>query len=133
MNLTPAFRKVGNLIARDNRRAMATRGASIGSPWKPLAESTHRDKARHGWSRSPLVRTGDMRRSFIGRPMNIEVYSPRSARYGTALRTAVWQQFGTRRHGRRHIPPRTIMKVTRHQLADFRKMVAEYVVKGKER
>lgn len=131
-DIAPVLRKIGTKVALANRRAFATRGASNGEPWKPLAASTILSKSRHGYSRAPLVRTGALRQSFVGRPMGIEHYSGKSAQWGSPLQTAAWQQKGTFHNGKRHIPPRKIMKITRSQRKEYVHMIAEYVVKGKK-
>jgi phage gpG-like protein len=57
--------------------------------------------------------------------MDIEVYRKQSATYGSSLDKAVWQQKGTKRNGRPHIPPRPILEVGPQQ----RKEVADIIRK----
>lgn len=104
--------KVGGYLSRQIRRQFSTRGKHFGTPWKPLAASTRKQKRKLGFPRIPLVRTGDLRGSFIGRPMRIEIKEKTHAIFGSDLNTAVWQQYGTKRNGKRHIPPRVILKIT---------------------
>jgi hypothetical protein len=128
-DLTPLWRQMGSKIARDNRRAFATRGASVGAPWKPLAASTIRQKLRSG-NRSPLRSSGALYASLTGRPMNIEIYEKKAAHYGSSLPTFRWQQWGTFRNGKRHIPPRKIQDLSPATRAEFRRMAVKYVVTG---
>jgi len=122
--------RVGNVVARMNAKAFATKGASTGKPWAPLAASTVAEKMKHGWPSSPLVRTGKMKASFTGRPMGIERYYGKQAVYGADGQIPIWQQKGTRRHGRRHIPPRLIQKLDPQARAEIKKIIVGWVVKG---
>ena len=77
-----------------------------------------------------MRRTDALFRSFTGRPMGIEIITPEEAHFGSPLQTAVWQQNGTFRHGKRHIPPRPIQKLnpaTRQEIID---MVLKHVMRG---
>jgi phage gpG-like protein len=68
-----------------------------------------------------------MKETLVGRPMQIEEYGRKSARFGTRDQKAVWQHFGTEYHGRPHIPARPIIVLTdddRHEIANI---VARYV------
>jgi hypothetical protein len=130
-NVAIIWPRVGNLIARSNREQFATRGAFYGTPWKPLSPRTIADKLKHGYGRQMLVRSGALKLEFTGRPMALEVYSSRSARFGSRSKLSVWQQRGTHHNGRRHIPPRTIQKINREMANKIRQMTVAYVVKGK--
>lgn len=109
----PALRQVGSFIAASNRRQFATHGAYYGKPWKPLQPDYLQWKIRNGYSRRTLVMTGDMRVSFVSRPMSIEKYYGDSATFGSDHWLAKFHQYGTYRNGRRAIPPRPIMKKTK--------------------
>ena len=122
---------IGAMFSRNISRNFTTRGAFLGSPWKPLAPSTIAEKVRQGLPTTPLVRTRKMRESFVGRPMSVERYTRKTLIYGSNLERSVWQQYGTHRNGRRHIPPRIIFKVRREDRAAIAKKVADYVMKGK--
>lgn len=118
--------KVGNVVARGVRRTFSTRGRSINDPWKPLAASTRKQRLALGFgNRSPLVRSGELKNSFTNRPMSVERYYKDHAVYGSNLKLAVWQQYGTYVHGKPRIPPRTLLKLS----ADDRKKIAGYVLK----
>jgi phage gpG-like protein len=131
-DVTPAWPKVGAYLSRQVRRQFATRGKHMGTPWKPLAASTRKQKRRLGYGRIPLVRSGDLRSSFIGRPMDVETYGKSSATFGSSLNKAVWQQLGTRMHGKQHIPPRPMLEVTPLIRKEATAILRKYIVgKGK--
>ena len=132
-NLIPIWPRVGNMLARNSRRQFSTRGAFLGKPWKPLKAKTMEEKARHGFGRQPLVRSGGLKASFTGRPMGIEHYTPKSAKFGSDLNVAGWQQGGTFRNGKRAIPPRVILHMRREDYKELRRMIVDYVAKGKRR
>lgn len=129
-DMTSVWRQAGSRIARDNRRQFATKGSFQGTPWKPLAKSTLRQKLRHGYKRQMLRRTDEMFRSFTGRPMGIELYGPREAHFGSGLQKAVWQQNGTHMHGKQHIPPRLIQKLNGATKHDIIVLVVKKVMRG---
>jgi phage gpG-like protein len=104
--------KIGNIIARHVRRQFATKGAHFGTPWRPLAASTRKQKRQLGLPAAPLVRSGKLKHGVTRAPMDVEIYTHTSGIFGTASRKAKWQHFGTFRKGKRHIPPRTILKKT---------------------
>lgn len=132
-NLIPVWPHVGNYIARAEREVFATRGLRLGKAWKPLAPRTLAEKARAGWPRAPLVRTGRLKFSLSGRPMAIEIYRPKTATFGTDLDVAVWQDKGTHRHGRRHIPPRKLIGLTEEDRREIVRIVRKHVMKGRRR
>jgi phage gpG-like protein len=118
--------KVGNVVARSVRRVFGTRGRSINEPWKPLAVSTRKQRLALGYgNRNPLVRSGELKSSFTSRPMSVERYKKDSATFGSNLELAVWQQYGTIVHGKRRIPPRTLLKL----VASDREKIKNYVIK----
>jgi phage gpG-like protein len=130
VNLATVWRRAGSRIARDNRRQFATKGAFQGTPWKPLAASTLRQKLRSGAKRQMLRRSDALFKSFTGRPMGIEDIRGHEAHFGSPLMTAIWQQNGTYMNGKRHIPPRPIQKLhpdTRKEIVD---MVRKHVLRG---
>lgn len=127
-DVTPAWPKVGAYLSRQVRRQFATRGKHMGTPWKPLAKSTMKQKRRLGLPRVPLVRSGAMKASFIGRPMDIEKYEKTKATFGSSLKTALWQQEGTERHGKRHIPPRPVLKMTPEIKQGARDIIKKHII-----
>jgi phage gpG-like protein len=126
-DLTPLWPKVGAYLSRMTRTQFATRGRRSGKPWKPLAPSTRREKERMGWPRSPLVRTGQLRQAYVGRPMEIEVYRKSTARFGSDLDKARWQHYGTYRNGKRHIPPRKIVVFTAGDIDHIADLIRKFL------
>lgn len=129
-DVSTVWRRAGSRIARDNRRQFATKGAFQGTPWKPLAASTIRQKIKGGHPRGMLKRSGALFKSFTGRPMGIEIITPHEAHFGSPLQTAIWQQNGTFRNGKRHIPPRLIQKLNPATKKEIVDMVIKQVLRG---
>lgn len=127
----PAWRKVGRYMAREIAKQFRTRGARFSTPWRPLAPSTIAEKRRLGYPRTPLVRTGALKREFTGRPLDIERYMGNVAFFGSNNPIAAYQHFGTRRNGRRHIPARPILKVTPDMRREVRQIFQDYIM-GRE-
>lgn len=123
----PAWREVGRYLAREVRKQFTTKGAHFGTPWKPLARSTIAEKRRNGWPRSPLVRTGQLKRDFTSSPLDIERYEGKSAVFGASSDVAGWQQYGTKRNGRRHIPARIILKLTPQMRQDVKDILDRHI------
>ena len=128
-NMNPMWAKVGSYLAQVNKRQFATEGAYLGKPWKPLKPEYRQWKVKNGYGgRKTLVQTGDMRASFVSRPMMIEVYGNHSASFGSGHRLAPFQQYATHRNGKRAIPPRPIIVANKKVARDIAQIVAEYVV-----
>jgi hypothetical protein len=67
--------------------------------WPPLADSTIEQKARHGWSLEPMVRTGALRDSMTD-PGAASERTPKSMTWGTDIDYAHWHQEGGTTEGR---------------------------------
>lgn len=132
-DLTPVWPQVGAYLSRMTRVQFATRGRRGGKPWKPLAPSTRAEKARLGWPRSPLVRTGELKNAYVGRPMEIEVYRPHSVRLGSNLDKARWQHYGTWRNGKPHIPARKIVIFTKEDIDHIEGLIKKFLAGGRFR
>lgn len=126
----PAWKEVGSHIAKQIRDQFRTRGATFGTPWKPLAPSTVKEKKRKGYPRQPLVRTGAMKRGLVSRPLNVERYQGQMATFGTNSKIALFQHGGTKRNGRKHIPARPIMKMTPKLRREIKAILKKHIVKG---
>lgn len=121
-NLTPAWPRVGAYLSAANRRQFQTEGAYYGTPWAPLSPDYMQWKVRNGYSRRTLVMTGQMRASFTSRPLPIERYSRRSAKFGSNSPIAKYHQ-----HGTRHMPARPIMVATPVVMDNISTIIADYV------
>ena len=126
----PAWREVGSHISKQIKNQFRTRGATFGTPWKPLAPSTVLEKKRKGYPRQPLVRTGKMKRLVTGRPLEVEQYAGQVATFGTKSKIALFQHGGTKRNGKRHIPARPIMKMTPKLRREIRDILKKHVLRG---
>lgn len=126
----PAWREVGSHISKQIKNQFRTRGATFGTPWKPLAPSTVLEKKRKGYPRQPLVRTGKMKRLVTGRPLEVERYAGQVATFGTKSKIALFQHGGTKRNGKRHIPARPIMKMTPKLRREIRDILKKHVLRG---
>lgn len=131
-NVTPAWPHVGSYLSKTANRQWATRGAWLGTKWKPLAASTRAEKRRLGFPAIPLQRTKTLRRQFTKRPMRDEVYTPKSAFFGSSSDLARWQARGTYRNGKRHIPPRPILIATERERHEIKGILTRYVVGGRK-
>ena len=130
-DVTAAWPRVGSYLSRTVARQFATNGAHLNTPWKPLKPEYRLRKMREGFGRRTLVRTGAMKRTFVGRPMDIEEYGPKSARFGSNDIKAVWQHYGTHRNGKRAIPPRKILVITRDVRRDVKDIVKDHILRGR--
>lgn len=131
-DMTHVGPKIGNIIARHARRNFATKGAHFGEPWKPLKASTIKQKLKGGFTRQPLVRTGDLKAGLTKSPMDKEYYAITFGVYGTGQQVAKWQQLGTFRKGKRAIPPRILLKVTPEMRRDVVDLIRKRAL-GKRR
>lgn len=127
-NPQKAWPSVGAYLSRVANKQFTTEGAYLGKPWQPLKPAYRLWKIRNGYSRKILVQTGVMKRSFTGRPMDIEEYRGNSAVFGSSNQKAVWHHHGTRRNGKRVNPPRPILYVTPEVRSDIRDILAKHVV-----
>lgn len=108
VNATAALRRFGTLVSesKDRRvpnRQLATQltgwtlrnfqqGGSLQTPpWAPLKASTAKQKAKHGYSSQPLIRTGHYRQSF--RPF----YDNDTAGTGSEVPYSKYHETGTSR------------------------------------
>lgn len=130
-NIERAWPAVGSYISKQVNQQFVTQGSRFGTPWKPLKPEYRLWKIRNGFSRLTLVKTGLLKKSFTGRPMDIEEYRGNSATFGSNFDTAVWQQKGTHRNGKRVIPPRPILVATKDMRLEVKRILQRYIVKGR--
>lgn len=108
-NPTPVWPRVGRMLSLAVRRQFLTRGSYMGTPWKPLKPDYRLWKVLNGYPWQTLVMRGDLRDSFVQRPMSVETYLGKSAVFGSDDRKVVWHQFGTFRNGKRVNPARPML------------------------
>jgi phage gpG-like protein len=129
-DVSRAWPHVGSYLSRAMMRQFVTEGKYLGRPWKPLQPDYRLWKIRNGYSRKILVQTGQMRKTFTSRPMDIEQYRGNRARFGSSDQKAVWHHYGTRRNGKRVNPPRKILVVNKRIRRDVRDILAKYIRDG---
>lgn len=119
--------RVGAIVSKNINRQFVTEGSWFGTPWLPLKPRYRLWKMAHGYSRKTLVASGEMRSSFTSRPMSIEIYSGKEARFGSRNQKAIWHHNGTHRHGKRINPPRKIMGNNPEMQREIADVVRTYV------
>lgn len=124
--------RVGSYLSKEVNQQFVTEGARFGTPWKPLEPKYRLWKIRHGYMRKILTMGGQMKKSFTGRPMDIEEYKGQSARFGSSNKLAIYHHGGTHKDGKRVNPPRPILIVTPDMSAHIRDILKDYLLgKGK--
>jgi phage gpG-like protein len=91
-DLVPLWRRFDPVLHEIEAEQFASEGHG---EWPPLAASTLRQKARHGFPAAPLIRTGRLIGSFHTMSM-----SPQSFVWGTPVDYAHWHQDGGYKPGR---------------------------------
>lgn len=126
-NPEPAWPRVGRFLSMVVRRQFSTKGAYLGTPWKPLKPEYMLWKVAHGYPKQTLVMDGTLRRSFVDRPMKVETYRGKSASFGSDLDLAIWHQRGTRRNGKQVNPPRPMLVVNRAVAEEVTDIMRRYI------
>lgn len=126
-NPEPAWPRVGRFLSMVVRRQFSTKGAYLKTPWDPLKPEYMLWKVMNGYPRQTLVMDGSLRSSFVGRPMDVEVYMGKSAVFGSSSDLAVWHQKGTYRDGKRVNPPRPMLFVNRHVAEEVTDILRRYI------
>lgn len=94
-DLTPAWPKVQDYLADVEGEQFKTRGARLGTPWKPLNPVYRLWKVKHG-PRQPLVLTGGLKDSFQGQGRYaIRDTNRKTAKFGSKHPLAHIHQKGT--------------------------------------
>lgn len=126
-NPEPAWPRVGAFLSMVVRRQFATKGAYLNTPWDPLKPEYLLWKTVNGYPRQTLVMDGSLRRSFVGRPMDIETYKGASAKFGSSSDLAVWHQRGTHRNGKRVNPPRPMLFINEPVAEEITDILRRYI------
>jgi hypothetical protein len=92
----PALRRLVPVILRGQSQIFASKGAALGEPWSPVRAAYERRKARRGFGREPMRRTGKLRRDLISQAGVLSVGKKR-LEFGTRLPYARAVHFGQRR------------------------------------
>lgn len=123
----PAFSAIADLIMDETAEQFATEGRHASGGWKPLAESTLREKARLGFgSRGILERTLALERSLTerGNANQILETTPDSLTFGTSLRYGDYHQLG------RGVPQRRPVELTESARRQVVKILQRWVLTG---
>lgn len=125
-DLRPAWPSVGDFMARTAAEQFATGGARLGKPWAPLSPPYLRWKIKHGFDPRILIQTGEMRDSYVSRPMSVEDYRRKEASFGSDDPKAEFHQYGTR-----NMPARPVLFRTPEVDATVANVLAHYIATGR--
>lgn len=128
LDMSPAFRDIGDLLRLHLGAQFATEGLQGGSRWQPLRPKYAAWKLRKVGPKPILQFSGDLLRSFTSKPMAVEEISAREARFGSNVRYAVFHQLGAPRANLVARPP---IVVTRGLQAEVNRLLTEHIV-GRE-
>ena len=126
-NPEPAWPRVGRFLSLTVRKQFITKGAHLGTPWKPLKPDYLLWKVMRGYPWQTLVMDGSLRDSFVERPMSVESYLGKSAVFGSDDRKVVWHQFGTFRNGKRVNPARPMLVANQHVHDEVTDILRRYI------
>jgi hypothetical protein len=122
-----AWPGVGDVIADAMKQQFATEGAHLnGVQWAPLNPDYLAWKIGKGFRPERLRQTDAMKDSLTSRPMDVEVYEPMRATFGTTDEKAPWHQ-----HGTSIMPQRQIINVTADLADDVNSVLATYIFEGR--
>ena len=103
-NLEPAMREIAGHLVDSVAESFAGQSAPDGSAWKPLADSTIRDRLRRGYSAGPILeRSGDLASRILAD------WDDEVAVAGTNLIYAATHHYGDQKRG---IPARPFLGVS---------------------
>ena len=113
------FRQSANMLVRQfSKEVFATQGAALGERWKRLSPYTVSQKARLGFTGGPLVRTGQMQRSF---------QSIVSSDQAVVRNTAPYFPYHQSNQPRSKLPRRVMMKLTQNSKAEIIRHFQEFI------
>ncbi len=119
-NLTPAYRVIANLLERHVAAQFSSQGKRLGNPWRPLAPSTVKARARRwGYYRRPsaagvgstrpiLTWSARLRKSFRrGSPDHVRQVASSGLTWGSSVPYGIYHDSPAPRLG--HLPRRQIL------------------------
>lgn len=124
-DMTPVMREIGEIEHESVMRNFQEHRAPDGTPWKPLAESTRRQRAKRGRSDKDIL---IFNRILMG-SLHPQAY-PDRMELGTNIVYAAIHQFGGMA-GRGHsvkIPERTFLGVRDDDWPEIKATVADYLL-----
>ncbi|MGB3684956.1 MAG: phage virion morphogenesis protein [Ornithinimicrobium sp.] len=117
INLTSPMREIGMYLRGFfSGEVFASRGGVIGRPWAPLSTQYAALKARQWPGRPPLIRSGQMLRSFKSTPSQQQVEIRNTAPYFD------WHQDGTTK-----MPARVMMAVDMQRTQKVAQIINEHI------
>lgn len=125
-----AWEEIGEMLSDAVENQFRTDGAWFGTPWAPLTPAYLARKLSRGFPRDILIATGEMKRTFTGRPMDVEIYRGKTATYGSNNQKAKWHHGGTKRNGRQVNPARPILKATPREARAAARIMLRHIMKG---
>lgn len=107
-DLSPAWPAVVKAFQEITAKAFASEGASTGAPWRPLAESTQRDRARKGFppAHPILERTGTLKRALTMGEGAFVSSTPSTLRYLVSAEAAGYFKYHQSNRPRTRLPRR---------------------------
>lgn len=113
---------VARYLGSEVRKQINSKGSHFGTPWAPLKPSYLQWKIQHGFPRTILVKTGDLRRSFVRPSDLIDATYPDKIVLRSKDFKAILHQTGAG-----HLPIRPILKLTPDVKKGIREIVAGIV------
>jgi len=126
-DMTPVMREIGEIVHESVMRNFEEHCAPDGTPWKPLAESTIRQKAKRGRNADDIL---IMNRILMG-SLHPEAY-PDRMEMGTDVVYGAIHQFGGMA-GRGHsveIPARPFLGVRDEDWPEMKAAVTQFLLRG---
>lgn len=131
VDLTDAMHDVATILREATEEQFATEGHHASGGWPDLADSTNRDRERHGFppEHPIMVRTERLLSSLTRKadPEHVEHASEDSLRFGTLVPYAVYHQSS---RPRRQIPFRPLVGLTEADKRRITKAIQRKIVEG---
>lgn len=121
-DISPAATPIARYLGSQVRRQINSRGTHMGTPWAPLKPSYLKWKVDNGFPRTTLVKTGDLRKSFVRPGDLIQNRYPDKLTFRSKDLKAIFHQRGTG-----HLPKRPILVLTPEIKEGVREIVAGIV------
>lgn len=125
---TPAMRDIGEIVDESVKRNFEEHRAPDGTPWKPLAESTKRQRAKRGRNPEDIL---ILNRILMG-SLHPEIF-PNRLEYGTDVVYGAIHQFGglAGRNRSVEIEKREYLGVRDEDWPEIKATLLSYIVTGK--
>lgn len=121
-DLTVPFKSAGQLVVRHAEENFDRQGFYFGG-WKPLADSTKKQRKRMGYgaSRPILIRTGKLMRGFEIRNLTKDGVTIGNYAESKGVRYGVFHQYGTPK-----MPKRVILAIDQKAFEGIRRIFGNY-------